>query len=266
MDAETFCRLREIVYENSGIYLNETKEAMVLSRLAKRMRQLNIHEPVSYLEYINSDKTGNEIIQLLDVISTNVTSYYRECEHFDFLAEKVLHWTKLGRRRIRIWCAAAATGEEAYSIAMTSINAAHDMDADIKILATDISTRALSKAQNGSYQADLMNNVPRSYKEKYFMQTHDSNQVFYTARPSLKNIIIFRRLNLFKPPFPMKGPLDIVFCRNVMIYFSQQVRTALISEIYRLLGTDGYLITGHAESLTGVKSSFKCVTPSIYQK
>lgn len=266
MDLETFCRLREIVYENSGIYLNETKHSMVSSRLAKRMRLLGLSEAEQYLQYLIRDKTGSEIVHLLDVISTNVTSYYREKDHFEFLGESISELIKKGQHRIRIWCAAASTGEEAYSIAMTSVLASQESVADVKILATDISTRALLKAQKGTYEADLMDTVPQYLRKRFYERHCEGTQSFYTAKAPLKKMISFRRLNLSKTPFPMKGPLDIVFCRNVMIYFSQQVRSALIDEIHRLLRLEGFLITGHAESLTGLNSPFKCIRPSIYQK
>ncbi len=266
MDTKTFQKFREIVYSNSGINLSSSKEAMVSSRVSKRMRELGITEPHHYLHYLLKDDSGDEIIKFLDVISTNVTSFYREQEHFEFLAEVASQWIHNGQSSVRIWCAAASTGEEPYTIAMSLLSAAGDKDVDIKILATDISTRALAKAQTGKYSSATMTAVPKHYRKKYFFVHKEGDQTFYIAKDVLKSIIVFRRLNLSKPPFPMKGPLDTVFCRNVMIYFDNQTRAKLIAEIDHLLKTEGYLITGHAESLTSIQTNLQCVRPSVYQK
>lgn len=266
MDSKTFQKFREIVYKNSGISLNESKKSMVSYRIAKRMRVLNMTDPKQYLRYLTRDKSGGEIIRFLDVISTNVTSFFREHEHFEFLGEVVSEWINKGKKKIRIWSAASSTGEEPYSIAMTVLVASSVKNIDIKILATDISTEALIKAQAGKYEAEIMEKVPQSLKRKFFFTKEEEDETFYIARDFLKRLIIFRRLNLSKTPFKMRGQLDVVFCRNVMIYFDEKVRSKLVSEIYRLLKTDGYLFTGLAESLTTLNTDFKCIRPSIHKK
>lgn len=266
MDVKTFQQLREIVYRNSGIKLNDTKVAMVSSRIAKRMRVLKIDNHSEYLHYLVKDKTGDEITKFLDVISTNVTSFFREPEHFNLLEKVVAEAVAAGQTRIRIWCAAASTGEEPYTIAMVCRQAAADRPIDLRILATDISTKVLGEAQEGVYLPEKLKTVPRPLINKYFTQKTVAGEHLYDISDQLKKMIVFRRLNLAKPPFPMKGPLDFVFCRNVMIYFDNIVRSGLVSEIYRLLKPGGYLITGHSESLTSIENKFECLKPSVFQK
>lgn len=266
MDIKVFQKFREIVYENSGISLNETKEAMVSSRISKRMRILGIDDYKRYLQYLLDDKTGDEITKFLDVISTNVTSFFRENEHFEFLGELISAWVAQGKKRVRIWSAAASTGEEPYSIAMTILLAAGTQAADMRILATDISTKALTTAREGVYSDTALSNVPDSLKDRFFLHKKNDNQTMYIAKEYLRRMIVYKRLNLAKPPFPMRGQIDVVLCRNVMIYFDRTIRARLVAEIYRLLNPGGYLMTGHAESLTSLKTDFICLRPSIYQK
>ena len=266
MDHQTFDKFREIVYDNSGIALNDTKEAMVSARIAKRMRILGFDTHQQYLQFLLTEESGNEITHFLDVISTNVTSFFRESSHFEFLASAMRKWLGKGKQRIRIWSAAASTGEEPYSIAMTMLEASGTRNVDMRILATDISTSALFKAQKGVYASTTLDGVQDSYKKRFFVSEKKNSELFYKANDQLKNMIVFRRLNLSSPPFPMAGQLDMVFCRNVMIYFDASVRTRLVNEIYRLLKPSGYLLTGHAEGLTSIKTELKCLEPSIYQK
>ncbi len=265
MDLETFQKFRRIVLNTCGIKLNETKMAMVSSRVAKRMRILGIDSHREYLNYLVNENSREETIKFIDVISTNTTFFFREQEHFEFLEKLISDRVSKGQRKIRIWCAASSTGEEPYTIAMTLLAASSGKNIDMKILATDISTKVLAKAQAGEYESDKMEKVPIEYKKKFFSLS-DKDDDLYVAKDLLKNMILFRRLNLSTPPYPMNGQLDVVFCRNVMIYFNDEVRVKLVSEIFRLLKPDGYLIIGHAESITNLKTDFKCVVPSIYIK
>jgi chemotaxis protein methyltransferase CheR len=265
MDHKTFQKLRKIVYENCGINLNDSKVSMVNARIGKRMRVLNIKEPAEYLDYLENDKNSDEITNFLDVISTNVTSFSREMEHFDLLSSIIKGIVQSGQERIRIWCAAASTGQEPYTIAMVC-DRAGTKSADLKILATDISTKVLVEAKEGKYNVEKIKKVPSDLLAQYFAEEIDDNNKFYHVKDILKKLIVFKRLNLFKTPYPMRGPIDVVYCRNVMIYFDNSTRERLVSEIYRLLKPGGYLITGHAESLTSIKNNFKCIKPSIFVK
>jgi chemotaxis protein methyltransferase CheR len=265
MDHKTFQKLRELVYDNCGINLNDSKVAMVSARIAKRMRVLNIKEHTEYLDYLINDKNTDEITKFLDVISTNVTSFFREEEHFDLLNNIIMDMVKSGQKRIRIWCAAASTGQEPYTIAMVC-DRASGKSTDVKILATDISTKVLKEAKEGRYNLEVIKKVPSDLLLHYFTAEINNNNKFYRVKDVLKKLIVFKRLNLFQTPYPMRGPLDVVFCRNVMIYFDNSTKERLVSEIYRLLKPGGYIILGHAESLTLIKHNFKYIKPSIFMK
>jgi chemotaxis protein methyltransferase CheR len=266
LDQATFEKYRSIIYDKSGIALAPGKEALVSARVAKRMRQLMLDDHRVYLRRLTEDESGEEIVQLLDAISTNVTSFYREPAHFEMLTRLLTEWSHEGQRRFRIWCAAASTGEEPYTIAMTLLDALGGSGADMRILATDISTRVLARAMEGVYGEERVKPIPKPLLTRYFDKTGPRDAISYMAGQPLRNLLLFRRLNLAEPPFPMRGPLDVVFCRNVMIYFDNRVRTRLLDEAYRLLKPGGYLFVGHAESLTGMVSSFKLVRPSVYRK
>jgi chemotaxis protein methyltransferase CheR len=266
MDKATFKRLQRIVYEKSGIALSDNKDALVSARVNKRLRALGIPDPQTYLKYVLKDETGEEIVNLLDVISTNVTGFFREQHHFVFLSKAVSEWRAEGQRAFRFWSAGSSTGEEAYSIAMTVLEALDGVRCETRILATDISTRVLEEARAGSYDSSRMKDVPRPLQLRYFEPDGDSQDRCLRAKPVLRKTIVFRRLNLASPPFPMRGPFDAVFCRNVMIYFDDAVRRRLLGEVYRLLRPGGYLMVGHAESLISYDTNFKPVRPSTYVK
>ncbi len=266
MNARTFEKFREVVYARSGISLGPQKAALVSARVGKRMRALRLENHEDYLDYLLHDETGNELVQFLDAISTNVTSFFREPKHFEFLAETLRKWHAKGQKRFRIWSAASSTGEEPYSIAMTVLEALGSRGMDVRVLATDISTRVLESCLCGEYEAGKLDTVPETYRSRYFEVLRDGSATRFRVREMLKNLVVFRRLNLSEPPFPMRGPLDVVFCRNVMIYFDNCVRGRLLDEVYRLLKPGGYLMVGHAESLTGMMSEFRTIQPSVYVK
>lgn len=266
MDQTTFRDFKQLIYERSGISLHAGKEAMVSARVAKRLRALGMPDSRSYLNYVRQDRSGEEIVQLLNVISTNVTSFFREPDHFDFLTQLVSNWSSQGQRRFRFWSAACSTGEEPYTIAMTFLEAVKNAKVDMKILATDISTRVLERCLVGQYEAKSLETVPKALKARYFDKQGRGEDHVYKAKSILKERIVFKRLNLSKPPFPMQGPFDAVFCRNVMIYFDQEVRKNLLEEITRLLRPGGYLMVGHSENLVGLSVHLEVVRPSIYLK
>jgi chemotaxis protein methyltransferase CheR len=262
---ETFVRFCELVYRKAGIKLGSQKEALVSARVGKRMRKLGLTDFETYYRLVSKDETGEELVELLNAISTNVTHFFRESRHFDFLGQSLKRWEAEGQTRFRIWCAASSTGEEPYSIAITVKESLRDCP-DIKILATDISTKVLGLARDGLYSMRQMEKVPESAMRKYFEKEDVQGETKYRVVNELKKMVSFARLNLAEPPFPMKGPFDVVFCRNVMIYFDNEVRRKLLADAYRLLKPGGYLMVGHAESLSGMLSNFKSVEPSVYVK
>lgn len=267
MNPKVFDELRGIVYEQSGIRIQDGKETMVSARIGQRLRELEIPDDVGYLEYLK-DQLDQEIVALLDVISTNVTSFYRESEHFDYITGWMNEWLGEGQKRFRVWCAASSTGEEPYTIAITLREAIRKagVKTDTRILATDISTRVLNQAQAGLYEAKKVEAVPEPLLRRYFDAKQGAKGRCYEARQELKDMILFKRLNLSAPPFPMRGPMDFVICRNVMIYFDEPVRTALINAFHDLLRPGGYLITGKSEGLTRNSKSFDRAGPAIYRK
>ena len=266
VEQRTFEKFRTLIYEKCGITLGDQKVALVSARIAKRMRALDIETPELYYDAVMHDKSGSELVQLIDAISTNFTSFFREPAHFEMLSSLLKTWSGKGQRRFRIWCAAASTGEEPYTLAMTTREAIGNLGVDARILATDISTRVLQKCRDGVYDAQRISTMSVELRKKYFDEVRDNGEMKYEAKDTLRALLVFRRLNLSIPPFPMQGPLDVVFCRNVMIYFDNHVRSRLVQEIYRLLKPGGYLMIGHAESLTGLDSQFKTVRPSVYVK
>jgi chemotaxis protein methyltransferase CheR len=266
MDDEVFNRYRRVVYEKAGISLSEKKRSLIRGRIGKRMRALKISDFGSYLDRVEGDPTGAELTELLDAISTNVTRFFRESEHFDFLADTVREWSRAGQRKFRFWSAACSTGEEPYTMAMVLDDSLGDRNADWRILATDISTRVLKTATQATYAEKKLQKVPQELRRRHFRRDTGEDATTHTVQPRIRNRVLFRRLNLASPPFPMNGPHDIIFARNVMIYFDNDVRRRLLDEVHRLLRPDGYLIVGHAESLTGSLGNFKAVQPSIYVK
>jgi len=266
MEPSVFNKFQSIVYNKSGINLGEKKEALVSARVGKRLRELKLPDFRSYLKYLENDDTGEEIVHLLDVISTNVTSFYRENNHFEFMADLMKKWISEGQRKFRFWSAACSSGEEPYTMAMTLAEATSGTAADMRILATDISTKILDKAQKGWYPIEKIKGIPIDFLNKYFNHEVEDGIVFFSAKQKIRDTITFSRINLSVTPFAMSGPMDIVFCRNVMIYFDNEVRGKLLAEIERLLKPGGYLFVGHAESLTGQLCKLKNVKPAVYRK
>lgn len=254
-------RFRKLIYDRAGISLGPNKQALLTARLRKRMRAHNLASFADYYEYVRDDPSQEEVVQLLDAVSTNVTQFYREARHFEVLAEKLAAWQTAGRKRFRIWCAAASSGEEPYTIALTAREALGPK-ADVKILATDISTRVLDTARRGRYEDKKLTAVPRELLKKHFSRCSDG--VSHQVSDELRDMLQFSRLNLAEPPFPMRGPIDIIMCRNVMIYFDHPVRQRLISDMERLLAPDGTLFVGHAETLAGIQTKLSATSPSVY--
>ena len=261
IDDAGFERIRDMMYGNVGIVLKANKRALVEARVNKRLRALDLATYDEYLDHLAAD--GGELVLLIDAISTNVTHFFREDDHFNFTRTTVEAWLGEGRTKLRFWSAACSTGEEPYSLAMTLGSVPGIEAADIKILATDISTRVLRSAAAGVYPADAVARIPSARRRGAFEDLGDG-----TARVAerLKRNLMFRRLNLNRTPYPIKGVFDLIFCRNVMIYFDNDLRRRIVAEADRLLHPGGYLIIGHAETLIGMESRFTYVKPSIYRK
>jgi chemotaxis protein methyltransferase CheR len=266
LDAQLFQKFCDIAYSKAGIKLRDGKEALVTARVAKRLRALGLSSPAEYLKLLEQDASGAEVISFLDTIATNFTAFFREPSHFERLRDYLEHCIRHKRKRIRIWCAACSSGEEPYTVAMTAAEVL-DSTVDWRILATDISTKILAQAREGVYAEHSLKDVPRGLRAKYFVpvSAERRHQTNWQVAHQLRERIAFKRLNLATPPYPMTGPLDVVFCRNVMIYFDDPVRRGLISEIERLVSNDGMVCVGHSETLSGFAARLVAIEPSVYQ-
>ncbi|MCP4571664.1 MAG: chemotaxis protein CheR [bacterium] len=264
LDDRTFAEYQRLMYERVGIVLNDNKKALVQSRVRKRLRALGLDCYVDYLRELDKDKSGREMVHLIDAISTNVTHFFREEDHFKFIKRIVDEWVAAGRRKLRFWSAACSTGEEPYSLAMTLLSQCDMAGVDVKILATDISTRVLGIADKGNYRAELLRTVPTPLRHRYF--TKEDGGVSYTVGKELRDLVKFHRLNLIKRPLPVQAQFDFILCRNVMIYFDRPTRHQLALEFHRLLAPDSYLVTGHAETLIGIRDEYEYVQPSVHRR
>lgn len=265
MDESTFDRLRKLIHREAGIALSTEKKPLLMNRLSKRLRALNIRSEEEYIRVLEADHTGDELVQLIDVVSTNVTYFFREPEHFRVYGEILQRWQSSGKRKFRIWCAAASTGEEPYTLAMLASETLAG-GPDCKILATDISTRALRAAQQALYLPKQLEQVPSHYRSKYFQTVQTEKGEQCTLAPTVRSLVTYRRLNLSSFPYPLKGPIDIIFCRNVMIYFDRQLRQKIIDEFRRLLPSGGYLFLSHSENMLGIEHNLQTFATSVYVK
>lgn len=264
MNSEVFKSIQKIVHDNSGIDLKEGKAQMVTARIAHRLRALELEDEQAYLTHLKQD--ADEMVKLLDVISTNVTRFFREKPHFEFTQRVVSQWLKNGQERMRFWSCASSAGQEPYSVLMTIAEAVRQSGkaCDYRLLGTDISTKVLAQAEAGEYEEKEVEGISGGLLDRYFTRRSQSGKTVYQVKPVLRQRALFKRLNLNEPPWPMRGPLDMVFCCNVMIYFDMNTKRRLLTGIHQLLRPDGFLVVSHTESLAGFSELFRPVQPSIY--
>jgi chemotaxis protein methyltransferase CheR len=266
-----YADLSNLIYEKCGIYLHKGKRELLRARLAKVLRKHDFASVRDYYKHLVSDQTGKELIQLLDSISTNLTFFFREPKHFDFLSNVAVpklmkNGRKGSRQKLNVWCAGCSSGEEAYSIAMTMLESLQNLKLqEVSILATDISTRMLSVAERGIYSEEKVEKISYEWRRRYFQKGVKDWQGYYRVKPALREAVEFRRFNLVDP-FSFGTTFEIIFCRNVMIYFDKPTQEKLVNRFYEVLSKDGYFLIGHSESLTGIAHSFRYVQPSIYAK
>lgn len=266
MSEADFEKISELAYSYTGIVLGPQKKDMVYGRLARRLRDLNLQRVVDYLPLIQTD-TQPEVSKFINAITTNLTSFFREQHHFDFLAKTACpEWTQTNAssKKLRIWSAGCSTGEEPYSISMTLRENFNLSGWDCKILATDLDSKVIEKGQQGIYGVDRIESLPMEQKKRWFL--HDRNHTdVVKVKPELQSLIRFKRLNLLEK-WPMKGTFDLIFCRNVVIYFNEETQAILFDRYADMLKPGGYLIIGHSESLNRVCQRFKAIGKTIYQK
>jgi chemotaxis protein methyltransferase CheR len=266
-----FLLFKKLVYDKCGINLHEGKKELVRSRLAKRLREHNFSRFEEYYEYLMADDTGNELVQMLDAISTNLTSFFREPKHFDFLREEVLpgFLSPAGKAPVRglnLWSAGCSSGEEPYTISICLREFMEGRERfDYTILATDISTRVLSTATNGVYPLNQVRNLSKQIMKRHFQQGRGKWAQHVRLKREIRNLIKFQRFNLMEP-FPKTDYFHVIFCRNVMIYFDRQIQQQVVNKFYDALVPGGYLFIGHSESLMGAQHQFQYIRPTIYQK
>jgi len=264
-----FCKL---IYEKSGISLNDGKSELVRTRLGKRIRKLGIPTFKEYYQFLSKNPRDPEMFNMLDAITTNKTSFFREPHHFDFLNKtvlpKLLKEKKKSRDGVfRIWSAACSTGEEVYSIAITLLEFFENHSGyKIQVLGTDLSIQALNIAIRGIYEKSRITDISMDLFRKYFLRGENKWRRFYMVKPELSKIVCFKRVNLVYDDFSFPFSFDIIFCRNVMIYFDQNTREKLIEKCHSILNPGRYLFIGHSESLVGIKHKFQYVEPTIYKK
>jgi chemotaxis protein methyltransferase CheR len=256
-----------MVRDHLGIALSESKRQLVYGRLSRRLRALHLRDFDTYLERVAS-ADGEELQHFCNAITTNLTSFFREKHHFEFLANQLLPHLEVAScdtRRIRIWSAGCSTGEEAYSIAMVLMESAgHLLDSwDIRILATDIDTNVLEHARNGVYGSDRMEKLEHKRRLRWFERSTDEEH--YRIREAVKQIVCFRELNLMSE-WPMHGPFDAIFCRNVLIYFGRETQRQLIGRMERMQCPGDYLILGHSESLLDISTGYQLVGNTIHRR
>jgi chemotaxis protein methyltransferase CheR len=267
---EQFERISVLVKDACGINLHTGKKELVKARLGKRLRALGLTSYNEYINYVRKDVSGDEATAMLDALSTNVTHFFREPRHFDYLSGTFLPRLAARRgpdaKRVRIWSAGCSSGEEPYSVAVTVLEAFRDLAGwDVKILATDLSTKVLKSATAGRYSPEHLAGVPQAALAKYFTFQGRGADKIYTVNDVLRGMVTFARLNLVDR-WPMKGPFDAIFCRNVMIYFDKSTQVDLLERFTNLLARGGILLVGHSESLAGVSHKLEYVEPTIYAK
>lgn len=263
---EEFERFRRLIYAESGIALSDQKKSLLVSRLSKRLRDLALATFSEYYDFVKEDVTGDEFIRLLDLISTNKTDFFREPAHFEFLRDRIVPELE-DVKRIRIWSSACSTGEEPYTIAITLYETVQaPAQWEFHILASDLSTRVLAKAAAGVYDGERVANVPTDVVRRHFLRGRGGSDGLVKVKPHLSAAVQFRRINLMDDQFPIKTPLDLIFCRNVMIYFDRPTQERLVNKFHRYLKPGGYLFIGHSESLQWIRHPFTALAPTIYQK
>jgi chemotaxis protein methyltransferase CheR len=260
----------ELVAREAGIKLNDGKKELVYGRLAKRLRILELETFSQYCDVLK-DEHGDEVLHCVNAITTNVTAFFRENHHFDFMHNNVLPELtatskQSGKRDLNIWSAGCSTGQEPYSIAMNLCEFKPTLDGwNIKILATDLDSVVLEQARSGIYRIDLLENVSLERRKQFFLKGTGANEGSARIIPQIQNMIKFKYLNLIEP-WDIGHGFDVIFCRNVMIYFDKDMRQRLLLNFAQRLSPNGFLFVGHSESLSGISDVFQPAGTTIYRK
>lgn len=265
-DFEAVCKL---LYKQAGISLNENKRDLVYGRLSRRLRALKIDSFEHYLGHLSSSEGVAERVHFVNALTTNLTAFFREPHHFDYLCKEVLPEAMrrhAGDRRVRMWSAGCSTGEEPYSIAMVVREQLPPKSTwDVKLLATDLDSEVVATAKRGVYSAERISGLPKPRIGKWFKNVGGGASAGVQASDTLQEMITFKQLNLMQE-WPMRGPFDLIFCRNVVIYFDKPTQRKLFERYADILVEGGYLFLGHSESMHNVSERFELVGRTIYRK
>jgi chemotaxis protein methyltransferase CheR len=266
-----FSLYQKLIYSKAGICLSPTKKAFLEARLSRRLRELGMDSFQAYYQHVTQNQNGGELEQLLDRVSTNKTHFFREPRQFEFLEQQILpDWKTDGNsgsrpRRIRAWSAGCSTGEEPYSLAMILLDHfPRGSGWEIEIIATDLSSRALKSARKAVWSIAKANEIPQSYLKRFMRKGTGSQHAYMKAGPEIQSIIRFQHLNLNDNHYAVTEPFDLIFCRNVLIYFDAESRARVVDRLVNYLAPAGFLLVGHAESLSGVSDRIRHVRPTIY--
>lgn len=251
-----------LIYQQAGIALNDSKQELVYSRVARRLRATGIKTFAEYLERLQRGDEA-EWEEFTNSLTTNLTSFFRESHHFQILTE-YLH--KAGKTRpIELWCSACSTGEEAYSMAMTAVDAFSGFDNPVRIVASDLDTKVLEVARTGRYRLESVAKIQAQQIDKFFIRCKGEHAGYVQVRPELQKMIAFRRVNLLDISWPIREQLDVIFCRNVMIYFDKATQLAILKKFVPLMRSDGLLFAGHSENLFHAAAYFRLRANTVYE-
>ena len=256
-----FERVRALIYQRAGISLADSKQEMVYSRLARRLRATGIVSFDRYLDDLEAGRLGEEWESFTNALTTNLTSFFRESHHFPLLAE---HLRKV-QQPITIWCSASSTGEEPYSIAMTACEAFNTLTPPVQIVATDIDTNVLTVGANGVYGMDRLEKMSPERLRRFFLRGKGEQEGMVRVRPELRQLITFRQLNLLSDNWALKGQFDVIFCRNVMIYFDKATQRKILARFVPLMKPNALLFAGHSENFLYVSESLKLRGKTVYE-
>lgn len=260
-NGKDFNRVRDLIYKKAGISLADSKQEMVYSRLARRLRATGISSFSTYLDSLESGTSESEWEAFTNALTTNLTSFFREEHHFPILAEHV----KNRKETINVWCSASSTGEEPYSIAMTLCEAFGTLKPPAHVIATDIDTNVLAVASKGVYNIDRLEKMSQERIGRFFLRGKGVQEGMVRVRPELRELVSFKRLNLLENGWALHGPFDAVFCRNVMIYFDKSTQGSILKKFVPLMKKDGLLFAGHSENFLYVSDDFKLRGKTVYE-
>ena len=259
-----FQKIRDLIYARAGITLADNKRDMVYNRIVKRVRLFGLKDFSSYLAMLEADADQSEWEHFTNALTTNLTAFFREAHHFEILRDYLQSLDSA--RPITLWCSAASTGEEPYSIAMTAVEAFGSFNAPVRILATDLDTHVLEQGRKGVYTLDRLDKMDAERKRRFFLRGKGDKSGYCKVVPELQSMISFRQLNLLDARWPVRGPFEAVFCRNVMIYFDKPTQYAILKKFVPVIQPHGLLFAGHSESFMHASDLFRTTGRTVYQR